>query len=178
MERGLSRFNSDEGIYIDVLRSFALNTRSLLKSIQQVNENSLDAYATTVHGIKGSSRGIMALGVGDMAEELENAAKSGDMAYVTAHNQVFLDAAWKLICDLDDMISGIDTENKKPQREKPDEELLTNLRIACEAYDMDGIDELMTKLNEYAYESDGGLAIWLNENVKQMNFKEIVEKLG
>ena len=131
-----------------------------------------------MHGIKGSSRGIFADMLGDVAEGLEHAAKAGDFNYVNKHNPTFLDAAWKFIYDLEETLSAINTENTKPRKDKPDVETLSKLLTACEGYDMDGVDAAMAEIDGYQYESDGGLADWLRENVKLTNFKQITEKLS
>jgi signal transduction histidine kinase/DNA-binding NarL/FixJ family response regulator len=175
MKKGLAKFGGDEEIFLDVLRSYAFNTPKLLEAIKEVTEETLTEYATIIHGIKGSSRGIKADAIGDKAEELERAAKSGDFKYVISHNEEFLRDVRKLILSLNEMI--IEKENAKPKKEKPNRELLLKLHDACNDYDMDGVDDTMAELEKFKYESDGELVLWLRENVSQMNFKEIVDKL-
>jgi chemotaxis protein histidine kinase CheA len=135
-------------------------------------------YVVTVHGIKGSSRGIGAERVGAMAEDLENAARRGDLDFVSARNQDFLEAAFKLVSDLEDMFTRIGANNSKPKKDRPDSELLSKLIAACESYDMDGVDAGMDELEAFDYEEDEGLAVWLRKNADRMNFSEIKEKLS
>ena len=175
---GIERFGGDKEVYHSVLRSYVKNTRPLLESLQDVDSSKLADYAITVHGIKGSSRGILADMIGDSAENLEKAAKAGNFDYVEKHNQTFLDAAWKLIHDLEKMLSEINVENIKPTKEKPDKEKLSKLLDACRAYDMDGAEAIMAEIENYQYESDEGLTSWLRENVSLTNFKKIVDKLS
>ncbi|MDR0600255.1 MAG: hypothetical protein LBG84_09300 [Treponema sp.] len=54
-------------------------------------ENPLEAYAITAHGIKVSSYGILALETARRAEELEHAALRGDLDFVKRRNKAFLD---------------------------------------------------------------------------------------
>ena len=178
LKKGLERFGSDEGLFLDVLRSFAANTRPLLESMKNVSKDSLDDYAVTVHGIKGSSRGIFADLIGAAAEELEKAARDGDFGYVAAHNSTFLESAWKLIHDLDGLLAAVDAETQKPIKDRPEAAALSKLRAACEGYDMDGVDAAMEEIESSRYESDNGLAAWLRENVDMMNFQQIVEKIS
>ena len=178
INKGIERFGDDEETYLQVLHSYAVNTRPLLESIEHINEDELADYATTVHGIKGSSRGIFADMVGDSAENLERAAKAGDFNYVKKHNPTFLDTVWKFIYDLEDMLSDKSTENPKPKKDKPDNKTLSKLLVACKTYNMDGADTAMTEIKSYQYESDNGLVDWLSENVKLVNFKQIIEKLS
>ena len=178
IDKGIQWFDGDEEAYLEVLRSFTANTRALLESIENVSEDRLADYAITVHGIRGSSLGIFADLVGEAAGRLEKAAKTGDFGYVAAHNRRFLDAAWKLVDDLEGMLQDVDVANCKPIKDKPDDDILSKLRSACEIYDVDGVDEAMRVIANHEYESDGGLAAWLKQNVKSTNYKQIVKKLS
>ena len=77
LARGLERFGGDKASYLQILRSFMDGTRHLLESLKTPTKEILPAYAITVHGIKGSAKGICADMVGDKAEALEMAAKAG-----------------------------------------------------------------------------------------------------
>ncbi|MCL1836132.1 MAG: ATP-binding protein [Treponema sp.] len=176
--RGIERFSGDEESFLQVLQSYANNTPPLLEKIVSVNKDNLSEYAVTVHGIKGASNGICAEAVGAKAEALEKAAKDGDISYVMAYNVDFMDSAKKLIKDITGMLEDIARENPKPKKEKPDSEALGRLLAACDAYNMDGVDAAMEEIECYEYESDGGLSVWLRENVNQMNFAQITERLS
>ena len=104
-EDGIELFNGDENSYIEVLRSYAENMPPLLESLKEVKENNLADYAIAVHGIKGASRGICANTLGRVAETLEKAAKAGDYDFVAFHNKAFLETAWKLVSEIDEMFS-------------------------------------------------------------------------
>jgi len=177
MNKGIARFGGDEEAYLQVLRSFALNTEPLLEMLEGVNENNLDDYAVTVHGIKGSSRGICADLIAAKAEALEKTAKAGDFDFVSANTPAFLDAVQKLVADIEDLLDKMFAENPKPQKDKPDAMVLAKLLTACENYDMDGVDAAMLELEGFEYESDNELLSWLRENVDQMNFTQIKERL-
>ena len=178
INKGIERFGGDKATYFDVLRSFSANTQPLLESAKKVNAENLHDYAIVVHGIKGSSRGICANEFGDIAEKLEMAAKENDLDYVVKHNGDFIDAAWRLIADIDSVLSKSSAGDAKPKVAGPSEELLGKLLAACENYDMDGADKAVSELQKYEYESGGEMIEWLWENVEQMNFSEIVEKLS
>ena len=113
IEYGIKRFNGDKNIYFHILHSYASSSRPLAKSIEQFDENNLHDYAIVVHGLKGASRGIFANTIGDAAEGLEKAAKSGDIDYIKTHNQDFLNDIWKLILDIE---KKIPTEAAEPGR--------------------------------------------------------------
>ena len=178
VSKGIERFGSDKEVYFDVLRSYMVNTRPLLEGLKHVDESGLADYAIVVHGIKGSSRGILADMVGSAAENLEKAAKNGDYAYVAAHNETFLNAAWKLIFDLEDLLAEESPEGDKQAMEMPDEQLLRKLLEACREYSMDSVDDAMAELEKYHYTGDGGLSSRLIENIRKMNFKQIIEEIS
>ncbi|MDR0496776.1 MAG: Hpt domain-containing protein, partial [Treponema sp.] len=178
LQKGLERFSGDEEVFMGILRSWVNNTRSLLKKVKALNKDNLAEYATTVHGIKGSSRGISADKAGDLAEDLEKAAKADDFEFVQKNNERFLEITEKLITGVSNMLSDISEKNQKPKKEKPDSELLSKLLAACEAYDMDKADEAAAELEAYDYFNDSGLAAWLKDKVSQGNLSEIIEKLS
>ena len=178
IEKGLSRFGGDKEAYINVLRSYAKNTPPLLETLNTMDKNNLDEYITVVHGIKGSSRGIFAEKIGDIAEALENAASAGDYGYIEKDTATLVKAIRFLISDITKMLKEFDEDNLKATKDKPDIETLERLCRACVNYDMNSVDDALDELETFDYENDGDLVVWLRENVEQMNFEEIIEKLS
>jgi HPt (histidine-containing phosphotransfer) domain-containing protein len=184
IKMGIERFGGDEEAYLNVLRSFTANTRALLDSIENVDEEDLSKYAITIHGIKGSSRGIFAAKVGDFAEELENASKTGDFEFVFSHNKAFLAGVRGLIHGIEEFLSDIDehanTDDQaaRAKKDKPDTDVLRRLSEACEIFDMDEVERAMDELDKFEYMSDNGLIDWLKENIIKMNFSGIVQRLS
>jgi len=177
INRGIQRFGNEQS-FLQILRSFATNTKPLLEELEQVQEDTLADYAIVVHGIKGSSRGVCADPVGDRAEALEQAAKSGDFDFVRANNPALLEAARQLVADIDKLLAKLAVNDAKPQKDKPDKEALARLFSGCKNNDMDEVDAAMEELEGYAYESDAGLVAWLRENVDQIHLSQIQEKLS
>ena len=178
LKKGLERFGQDMESFLGVLRSYAINTQSLIEAGRAVKQENLADYAVMVHGIKGSSRGIGAGTIGNMAETLEKAAREGDFAFVSKNNVFFWETVEALIAGLNDLLRQMASLGRKPGRDQPDEETLKKLLAACEAYDMDGVDAAMAELESFEYESGGGLLAWLKENVAQMNLRQIKERLS
>jgi len=176
--KGLERYEDDEQTYLLVLRSFISSVRSMLGEIETVSGDTLSHYKIKVHGIKGTCFDFFAEEIGRTALALENAAKSGDLAFIKEHNPAFLETTWKLIHELEEMVACIDAQNPKPKKARPDDEVLSKLLEACIAYDIDDADAAMAEIEKYHYESDEGLVDWLKTNLDKMDFKQIVEKLG
>jgi len=184
--QGLLRYDSDGDIYMDILHSYAASLRSMLSEIEKTNivinngaidnEQQLKNYLIKVHGIKGTSFDISAKTIGEQAKGLEEAAKTGDLDYINKHNQAFLDAAWKLVNDIEEMLIGLNKE--KPKKDRPDNNALLRLAASCKEYNMYEAEKAMIEMERYQYESDNGLVNWLRENIDKSNFIEIMEKLS
>ncbi|MDR0881702.1 MAG: response regulator [Candidatus Adiutrix sp.] len=175
--QGLARFGGDEDVYLDVLKSFALNTPPLLDQLRECRPEDLPNYAIVAHGIKSSSNSIGAEPVGSRAEALELAAKAGDWALVEAENNDFIEAVQTLLAGLSALLREIGEANPKPPKAEPDAAVLAALRQACQSFDIDEVDRAMKVLESYEYESRGDLVAWLRANVNAMGFKQIAERL-
>jgi signal transduction histidine kinase/CheY-like chemotaxis protein/HPt (histidine-containing phosphotransfer) domain-containing protein len=172
---GLKHFGGSEETYLDVLRTYAQSTPALLEKIRSPAAASLANYAIDVHGIKGGSRNIGAVRLGDHAEELEHRAKAGDFDSVNAHTAAFVAEAESLLAALSGFLSGLD--RNKPRLPAPGAENLAALLAACKAFDIDEVDKAMENLTSYEYDQDGGLVEWLREQVSLAGFKQIAGKL-
>jgi HPt (histidine-containing phosphotransfer) domain-containing protein len=176
--KGLKRFNGDNDSYIDILRSYTINIPPLLNTAGKVDKENLSDYAIIVHGIKSSCRSIGADTMGSKAEALEKAAKENDLPFVIANNAPFINEAEKLIGELKEMLLNMFPEKPKPKKDKPDNEALGRLLTACQDFDIDKADAVMAELNAWDYDCDDGLVAWLSENVSQLNYAPITEKLS
>jgi CheY-like chemotaxis protein len=176
--KGIGRYNGDEKVYLDILRSYARSTRATLGLIETVAEDNIADYKIRVHGIKGASYDIFAEKIGKEAEILEHAANDSNLSLILERNPAFLVAAGKLLDNIDDALASIDDKSSRPKKDKPDNELLSKLLAACNVYDMDGADAAMTEIEEYQYTADDGLAVWLRENIDVTNFGQIAERLS
>jgi len=176
-QSGLERFGGDEGLYLRILRSFGESTGPLLDRIRGVREESLDDYIILVHGIKSSSRGISADGLGAKAESLEYAGKAGDLAFIEDNNDAFIAEAEGLIEGILQKCGEISGSAGQREKDRPDWPLLRVLGSACAAYDIDGIDRAMRELESYSYDEGSDLIVWLRREIGMMNFAEIAKKI-
>ena len=110
--KGLDLYDDDFDIYLMVLRSYAENTPAVLDKLRQVTAESLPGYATTVHGIKGTSANIGAEDLRKTALQQEGLAKAGDLTGVLANNEAFLKKADTLIVDINRWLKEFDHEGK------------------------------------------------------------------
>jgi HPt (histidine-containing phosphotransfer) domain-containing protein len=171
--KGIGYFKGDKDIYLGVLRSFAASLPSLLRKITDTRD--LNAYAVTLHGIKGSSCGVCAEEIEDWAKKLEAAAKAGEHGFVAANNAVFLEKAWSLLDSINELFLQADTG--KPKKAAPDRGVLLRLLEACEGYDADEAEAAVAELSRYEYETGGKLAGRIAENMARFDFAEIAQEL-
>ncbi len=179
MKGTLKRFSGDEGVIIEVLRSYATATGTILGNMKEcLDGERLADYAIAVHGIKGSSYGICAREVASLAEALEKAARAGNLPAVRAGHETFEKTAEKLIKAIDGTLTRIKAADK-PTAKAPNPELLRQLHEAVISFDMDRIDAIMADLEALRYESEPGreLMAWLREQIDNMTF-EAISKLS
>jgi signal transduction histidine kinase/DNA-binding NarL/FixJ family response regulator/HPt (histidine-containing phosphotransfer) domain-containing protein len=175
IEKGVAAFGGDD-VYIDVLRSYAVNTPTLLDSIREIDASKLDEQRITIHGIKGSSYAIKADIVGMLAERLEDMAKVGDADFVKEHAPELINQVELLLSDIEILLEDVDDE--MPIKESPDNEIISRLIYACENFDTAGVDAAMEELEGYRYISNPDLLPWLRDKIIRMEYTEIIEKLN
>jgi CheY-like chemotaxis protein len=114
---GVERYR-DGPIYLEILRSYAASMPDVLETLRGVSRETLENYAITVHGIKGASYQICAVGAGKEAELLETAARAQDWETIEARNGSFLSAMEKLLQRLDNFLK--DCGPPEPEEQAPD----------------------------------------------------------
>jgi CheY-like chemotaxis protein/HPt (histidine-containing phosphotransfer) domain-containing protein len=109
ISEGIKRYNSEE-IYRRILTSYTKNAPAMIDTIREPNEKNLSDYVITIHGLKGASRSINAEELGNMAEELELAARVRDLQKITEKNGAFIEAVEKIIGDIRIYLDSQETE--------------------------------------------------------------------
>ncbi|MDR1778712.1 MAG: transporter substrate-binding domain-containing protein [Clostridiales Family XIII bacterium] len=178
IDSAVMQFGGDEEMYLDVLRSFERNTPGLADRASEVTKEALADYAIIVHGMKSASRNIGAASLGNKAEALEKAAKSGDFAFVSENNAAFVERVRELIWELAGLIEKIDATHTKEVKKCPDAAVLEKLRDAALAFDIDEADAAMEALEQYAYEEGNALVEWLREQLDMAGFANIAQRLA
>jgi PAS domain S-box-containing protein len=180
IKRGIKKYNNDEGVYFNILRSYVAGMSSMLDIVADFKEENLKDYEIKVHGIKGMSNDMFAEEIGGAAAVLEKAAKAGDLDYIREHNPAFIESARRFISGLEGLVAAVDADTPKQEKAKPSEEGLLKLLDSCRIYDMSSADEAMEELRRFKYESeeDNELIEWLGDKYDMTKFDEIAEKLS
>ena len=176
-EKGLSMYANDFDIYLTVLRSYAFNTPALIESLCHVTAESLSSYAINVHGLKGSSGSIGAKDVREIAEHMEAMSKAGDLSGVLAENNELISDTRALVVNIQEWLTTYDTGRDKPHLHAPDPELLKDLAIHCEQFSMNGVNEIMDKLESTCYDEGNDLIIWLREKADLSDFVSMAGRI-
>ncbi|HBU11441.1 MAG TPA: hypothetical protein DEB31_01520, partial [Clostridiales bacterium] len=98
---------------------------------------------------------------------------AGDFDRVKADHAAFEKSMEALLDEIDGALTEIDARAGKPAAAAPDPALLAELRAACEAFDMDGVDKAMTRLASFRYEKGEELVAWLRDQINDMAFEQI-----
>ncbi|MDR3265345.1 MAG: response regulator, partial [Synergistaceae bacterium] len=144
----------DKTVYLGILRSFAAHTPELLAKMRTVARETLNDYAVAVHGLKGASYGICANDIGDEAASLEAASGSGDFETIAAKGEQFIAKVESLLFRLRELLeSAAEEEEKKERVAAPDPALLREMLEADRHFRTLAMEEILTKLERYGYES-------------------------
>jgi hypothetical protein len=176
---GVKRYGSQD-VYLRILQSYLTHTPKLLDKLRSLTRETLPDYAITVHGLKGASYGICAGPIGKDAEELEHAAKAGDYEAVNSKNAAFLAKVEESLENLGKLLKAAaesDNQEKKRTAAAPDRALLEKLLDASKRFKPAIMDEVMAELEGWEYEAGGDLIPWLREQIDNLEYDAVREKL-
>jgi CheY-like chemotaxis protein len=172
-----------EEAWLEVLHSYTVHTPALLEKLQGLGKagfmvENLAAYTIIVHGLKGSNYGICAGAAGKQAEDLEHAARDGNIMFVQANNNHLIETVATLLENIKAMFAEISGPAEvRPRVSVPDPALLGELLEACKHYKTGPMEDTLKKLESYEYESGGDLVIWLREQLDNLEYDAIQKRL-
>lgn len=97
-------------VYIGVLKTYQKSTTDRIKLLPDLLKNDFDRFAIEVHGLKGASAAIGAMGVSGLAEGLERLGREKDIAGATAELPYFMERTKKSLIEVEEFIHTFDTE--------------------------------------------------------------------
>jgi len=175
--QGIERYNG-EAAYLDILRSWCKHTPALLEKMKALSPDNLPDYSITVHGLKGSSYGILANDIGKRAQDLEAFAKAGDFESVQAKNSDFITMTESALRELEALLKKADAgKGIKPKMALPDPKLLSRLLAAAKRYKSSAMEEIVEELETHEYETGGELVVWLREQLDNLEYDAICSRL-
>ncbi|MDR3152707.1 MAG: response regulator [Deltaproteobacteria bacterium] len=179
IQSGIGRFGREDK-FIKVLKSYILHTPKLLENLKASARSSLSDYAISVHGLKGSSYGISADAVGDVAARLEAMAKEGKTESFADSHLLLMEKAEKLIGDISSAIARIEAAEGAKTRQKlaaPDPDLLVKLLDAARRGKTSQMEDLTAQLELYDYERQPDLVPFIREKLEAFDYQLICDRL-
>jgi PAS domain S-box-containing protein len=179
IKAGLAQYGSAT-IYLDILASYVKHAPESGKELASLisDRAKLSDYAVKVHGLKGASYGICAKPFGDAAFELEKLAKEGNYEEAAAKTPPLVSLLDRLVKDIAALIGRArPSEPERPSKPEPDRALLAKLLDASRRYKSSTLEEAIAELDQYHYTEDGGLAAWLKDQVDNLEYGAITERL-
>jgi len=186
---GTAQFGGEKN-YLEIVKVFVHDTPKLLDTVQNALDGfrllpraaataieALQSYTITVHGIKGSCYGICAAAVGDLAKELETAAKSYDLGKVVELNNSFVQAVEKLIEELKALIPQKDGI-PRPEKDAPDPAVLQMLLEATRSYNINIMFIALEELEQYRYKTNDRLIQELRSAIADYDYTEVIKLLA
>jgi HPt (histidine-containing phosphotransfer) domain-containing protein len=181
IQEGKKRY--PEKAYLDILRAYCVHTPALLEEMRHAqdtnfSEEVMNEYVVTVHGLKGSTFGICAEAIAKQAEALEHAARKRDMQFIKMHHDPLIHVIEELMKKMKEFLASVtEPGSAKPLSPKPDADILRDIVEACKHYKVNAMEEMLGKLESYQYESGGDLVQWLREQVDNLEYDVIQERL-
>jgi CheY-like chemotaxis protein len=185
---GAEQFGGENN-YLEIVKVFVNDTPKLLEVVQNCLDGfrilpaaaaaaleSLKNYTITVHGIKGSCYGICATPVGDLAKELEMAAKSQNLNRVMELNNDFIASTEKLVEQLKILFPEKD-EKDKIEKQAPDPAVLQKLLDTAQSYNINTILDVLDELEQFKYQENGDLVRKLREAADNYEYVDLINIL-
>jgi HPt (histidine-containing phosphotransfer) domain-containing protein len=187
MEYALSRFAGQRKTLRKVLESFVSHIPTALQRLQDAfakGEGELALYAITAHGIKGSARAIGATDLGNFAEELEIASKSGNWQEVQVKHPKFVQMCEELLLAFRKTLgkptgtlsAGTDAPPVSHLLE-PSPALLAEILDAARNFNTQVFKAKLAELESHSYEKDQDLADWICEQGHNLEYELVAKKL-
>jgi signal transduction histidine kinase/CheY-like chemotaxis protein/HPt (histidine-containing phosphotransfer) domain-containing protein len=176
----LTLYGNSGTALMPILKSFALHTPPLLERMDAHLETSLADYAVEVHGLKGTCNAICAAETAALAKELEAASKEGKEALVKSRHGELRRQALALTEGLKALLEEWEASRpvaEKELRGEPDRELLARLSGATGEFNSNKTEEVLGELEQYRYERDGDLILWLRAQAENFDYDAMHKRL-
>jgi CheY-like chemotaxis protein len=152
---GMRNVNGALNVYLDILKEFCRNVEDITFRIRQARqENNNQSYADSMHALKGVSRSIGALELGNFAEFMEKAARTGDTGTLKQKTVDLLRDVTALTNTIHTALAARQTETE-PQKETDLSPLhLDLLKNAIIAMDIDSVNKILVDYLSIPMNSD------------------------
>ena len=149
IETGIGNSGSEEA-YLPLLKIFYESIDDKADEIEQFyRNNDIKNYTIKVHALKSSAKLIGAVDLGKEAQELENAGKKEDIAYIREHHEPFM----KRYLSFKDTLRDVFNEGEGEEKPEADKELMkevySEIKNAAEEMDIDRLESVFEEMKGY-----------------------------
>jgi len=172
--RGITLSGGSAKDYLETLAVFYKNGIAKVDELAEcIETENIPLYVTYVHAMKSACANIGANMLSNEAMALESAGINQDSDFIKSRNVDFTDNLKKLLENINEVITA---NTEEPDSDALDEnvmkELLTELKTAVEAFDLEAIEELSEKLQAFTQlQEKGEVLSRLLENVFLSRYK-------
>ncbi|MBQ2136651.1 MAG: Hpt domain-containing protein, partial [Selenomonas sp.] len=179
---GIQNSGSAEA-YLPLLRIFYDSIDEMEHAIEGFYaDRNLKDYTIKVHALKSSARIIGAKDFGEEAQLLENAGKAGNMDYIRAHHEKFIETYRGFKAPLAAVFAAAQLmdDTDKPEA---DMELMASvyeeMQAAAEDMDCDRLEDILTEMDEYRIPAaDAELYKKIRQAVEHYDYETILSLLN
>ncbi len=150
------KFLGNENLFWTVLKVYYRSIEKKAVLIRELEEQQdWPGYTIEVHALKSSSKQIGAIELAEMAAALEMAGNARNSAYIHQHTEEMLERYLSYLPILEPFCGENEAEQKEKGRISYEELLtcFTDMRQAIDDLDMDRMEEVIQRMNQYAYEN-------------------------
>ncbi|MBQ2088076.1 MAG: Hpt domain-containing protein, partial [Selenomonas sp.] len=166
--------------YLPLLKIFYDSLAENAAAIEKFyNQQNWHDYTIKVHALKSSARIIGAMAFGEEAQQLENAGKSGDTAYIVQHHAAFMTK----YRSFREPLAAVFAMEQAADKPLVDSDLLAGayaeIKVAAEEMDCSRLEEIFVELAEYGI-PDSEAAKWesLKAAAEQFDYDKIIAILA
>jgi CheY-like chemotaxis protein len=146
IDMGLRNVNGSLNVYLDILKEFCRNVEDITVQIRQAEkEKDNKLYANSMHALKGVSRSIGALELGNFAEFMEKAARNEDTGTIKQRTVDLLGDVMTLINNIHAAIVARQTDPELRQETDLSQLRLDLLKKAIVTLDIDSVNKILVE---------------------------------
>lgn len=152
VKEGLLHTGGDQKSYMEILRFTVENSNEYLETMSTHIQTDLDNYIIEIHGVKGMCYNIGAKECGDMAKQLEMAAREGRLDYVVREQVNFEGKFQRLLQRISTVLEqeGYEIQNKENTTDFGG--FLTQMEEAVQAYDVPSVEKILRRMKKYPWD--------------------------
>jgi signal transduction histidine kinase/CheY-like chemotaxis protein len=173
---GLRNVNGSLDVYLDILEEFCRDVEGIIVGIRQAGREDNKLYANSMHALKGVTRSIGALELGNFAELMEKAANAGDAETIKGKAADLLSGVMALTNNIHIVLAA---RQKAPEfQDETDVSLLhlDLLKKAIIALDIDSVNKILVEYLSIPMDSETKARVNLIEqHILMFEYNKAVE---